>query len=129
MARVDGTLWPASPTTDFRARVDAREADGWLYPASGHDFRARPYAGPIFVVAVGGSFPTQFDGLRIFYGGAVRTLCLVALADAPSGVGGVIRIHKGGVTYAAYLVDTTDPNASSVRIRTSTATKSWRLKT
>lgn len=126
MARVDGTLWPASGT-DFRARVDAREADGWLYPASAHDFRLRSYAGPIVVSSTG--FPAQFDGLRIFYGGSVRTLCLVALADAPTGVGGVVCIYKGGVTYAAYLVDTTDPNASSVRIRTSTATKSWRLKT
>ena len=128
MARVDGTLWPASPTTDFRARVDASEAVGWLYPASGHDFRLRNYAGPIIVVAAGVVFPTQFFGLRTFYSGAVVDLCLVATADAPTGMGGQLFVDKSG-TRCIYLVETTDPQASKVRIRTSTGTKSIRLKT
>jgi hypothetical protein len=75
------------------------------------------------------SFPTQFAGLRVFYGGAVHDLCLVAAADAPSGMGAVPRVDKNGTTYAAYLVDTTDPNASPVRLETTTGTKAIRLKT
>lgn len=103
-------------------------------------------------------FPTQYPGLRVFVpgggtgdgyigkylgggdawygahlvgggGGTVITLCLVAEADAPSGMGGVIKINKNGTLYSVYLVETTDPNASPVRVQTSTGTKSIRLKT
>lgn len=74
------------------------------------------------------SFPTQYAGLR-YQGGSVKELCLVAIADAPTGQGGVWKINKGGVDYAVYLVDTSDPNASGVRIQTTTGTKSARLKT
>lgn len=76
----------------------------------------------------GGGFPTQYSGLRYFHG-TVKELSLVALADAPTGMGGQWRIRKGGVDYAVYLVETSDPNASGVRIRTSTGTKAARLKT
>lgn len=72
------------------------------------------------------TFPAQYSGLRI-YDGAVRELCLVATADAPAG--DCPRIRKGGTTYAIYLVDTGDPNASPVRIRTNDGTKAVRLKT
>lgn len=71
------------------------------------------------------TFPTQYSGLRI-YNGAVVELCLVATADAPTG--DCPRIRKGGTTYAVYLVDTSDPNASPVRIRTNDGTKAVRLK-
>jgi hypothetical protein len=54
---------------------------------------------------------------------------MVAEADAPSGMGGVIKVRKGGVNYALYLVETTDPNASPVRARTTTGTKAIREKT
>lgn len=73
-------------------------------------------------------FPTQFAGLR-YYSGGVKELCLVAEADAPTGMGGVWKIRKGGVNYVVYLVETSDPNASGVRIRTTTGVKSARLKT
>ncbi len=73
------------------------------------------------------SFPTQYPGLRVYYGGAVRSLCLVAVADAPTGDTPMVR--KGGTTYAVYLVDTTDPDASSVRLRTNDGTKAIRLLT
>lgn len=75
------------------------------------------------------AFPTQYFGLRAFYRGATKDLCLVAVADAPAGMGGVPRVQKGGVTYAVYLVETTDPNASPIRVRTSTGTKAVREKT
>lgn len=77
----------------------------------------------------GAVFPTQFAGLRVFYGGVVRSLCMVATADAPAGMGGQIRIDKNGTTLAVYLVETTDPNASSVRINTSAGVKAVRLLT
>jgi hypothetical protein len=74
-------------------------------------------------------FPVQYAGLRIWHDGAVVELCLVALADAAPGMGGVPRIRKAGTTYAIYLVETSDPLASAVRIRTSAGTKAIRLKT
>lgn len=74
-------------------------------------------------------FPTQYAGLRVYYAGTVKELCLVAEADAPAGMGGVIKIVKGGTNYAVYLVETSDPDASSVRVRTSAGTKAMRLKT
>jgi len=83
---------------------------------------------PIFTAAVGG-FPTQFAGFRTFYAAGVKELCLVAEADAPAGMGGVVKIDKNGVRYSVYLVETSDPDASGIRIRTSTGTKSIRLKT
>jgi len=72
------------------------------------------------------SFPAQFAGLRYFLG-TVKELCLVALADAPAGP--QWRIRKGGTDYAVYLVDTTDPNASQVRVDTGAGIKAARLKT
>ncbi len=74
-------------------------------------------------------FPTQYQGLRTYYGGAVQELCLVAAGDAATGMGAAPMVYKGGTTYAVYLVETTDPNASSVRVRTSAGTKSIRKKT
>jgi len=73
-------------------------------------------------------FPTQFAGLR-YFSGSVKELSLVATADAPSGMGAVWKVYKNGTAYAVYLVETTDPNASGVRLRTSTGIKSARLKT
>lgn len=72
----------------------------------------------------GGSFPTQFAGLR-YFSGTVKELCLVALGDASGGV----RVVKNGTTYSAYLVETSDPNASGVRVQTGVGIKAIRLKT
>ena len=77
----------------------------------------------------GAPFPPQFAGLRTYYGGSMRELCLVAIADAPSGMGGVVKIDKNGTLYAIYLVETSDANASFVRVQTTTGTKSLRLRT
>ena len=97
------------------------------------DFALTTYTLPAFIgidfeIGDGGGpvFPTQYAGLR-YYHGTVKELCLVATADAPAGP--QWRVQKGGTTYAVYLVDTTDPNASAVRIRTSAGTKAARLKT
>lgn len=77
----------------------------------------------------GSSFPVQYFGFKIKKTGSIIELCLVAEADAPSGMGGVLKIRKGGVNYVLYLVETTDPNASPLRIKTSTGIKAIRLKT
>lgn len=73
-----------------------------------------------------GTFPTQYSGLRV-YTGAVVELCLVATGDAPTG--DCPRVHKGGTTYAVYLVDPSDPNASPIRIATNDGVRAMRLKT
>ena len=97
------------------------------------DFALVSYTAPNFMAIdfelLPGGFPTQFAGLRVYYNGAVRELCLVATADEPTGMGGVLRVDKNGTTYAVYLVETSDGDASHVRIRTSTGTKALRLKT
>lgn len=82
---------------------------------------------PTAVVAPS-TFPTQYSGLRYYKGGVVE-ICLVATADAPVGMGGQVRVHKNGTTYAVYLVETTDPNASGWRIETTAGVKAARLKT
>ncbi len=68
----------------------------------------------------------QFAGLRYFLG-TVKELALIAVGDAPAG--DQWRIDKNGTTYAVWLVDTTDPNASQIRVQTSEGTKAARLKT
>lgn len=99
------------------------------------DFALTSYTLPTFVaidwelLPSGPVFPTQYSGLRVFYGGTVKELCLVAEVDAPSGMGGVLKVDKNGTLYAVYLVDTTDGDASSVRINTSSGIKAVRLKT
>lgn len=77
----------------------------------------------------GGGFPTQYDGVKVHHSGVTYDLCVVATADAPAAMGGQLRIRKGATTYALYLVETTDPDASPVRLRTSAGTKAIRLKT
>lgn len=75
------------------------------------------------------AFPTQYSGFRIRKTSSTIDLCMVATADAPSGMGGQLRIRRPAGTFAVYLVETSDPNASPVRIRTSAGTKAIRLKT
>lgn len=99
------------------------------------DFALVTYTAPTYtyvgweLLPAPSGFPTQFAGLRTYYGGAVRELCLVAEADAPTGMGGIIKIDKGGTLYAVYLVETTDPDASPVRVETSAGVKAIREKT
>ena len=115
--RYDARLWP-----DDRLRnYGSPRRDGYLYPNS------LLRADRLDVAAAVAAFPVQFFGLRAFFGGLVRDLCLVATADAPAG--DRLTVNKNGVNYAAYLVDTGDALASPVRISTETGTKAVRLKT
>ena len=102
--------------------------DGFLMGNNGpvNDGYLRPLRWAFDTAAAAVAFPAQFAGLRYFLG-AVNELCLVALGDAPAGP--QWRINKGGADYAVYLVDTTDPNASQVRIETGSGIKAARLKT
>lgn len=81
------------------------------------------------VAAGGGGGPTQFFGLRTYYHGAVQDLALIAAGDGITGMGGIPMLRKNGTTYAVYLVETTDPQASPVRLRTTTGIKAIRQKT
>lgn len=99
------------------------------------DFALAAYTVPTYMdvgwelLPSGGAFPTQYFGLKCYFNASARDLCLVAEADAPTGVGGVIKIDKNGTLYAVYLVETTDPDASPLRVRTTTGTYAVRLKT
>ncbi len=125
-------LRPGQSGNDVYLRPDRTPLiDVYLYSGqTGNDVYLRRERRPYDVDASPPpSFPTQFSGLRTYYGGAVRELCLVAIADAPTGMGGVIKIDKGGTLYAVYLVETSDPDATPVRVRTTTGTKAIRRKT
>lgn len=91
--------------------------------------RPHPYYSPPSGVVPPPPFPTQYAGLRVYHGAAALELCLVSTADGASGMGGIPHIRKAGVTYAIYLVETSDPLATPVRIRTSLGTKAVRVKT
>lgn len=73
-----------------------------------------------------GGFPAQISGLR-YHHGTMKELCLVAWGDAPAG--NRLAVSKNGTTYAAYLVATSDPNASPVRVQTSAGVMAIRYKT
>ena len=74
-------------------------------------------------------FPTQYSGFRVYDNGAAFDLCLVATADAPTGMGGQLRLRNGATTYAFYLVETSDGNASTLLVPTTTGVKAIRRKT
>lgn len=98
------------------------------------DFALVAYTVPTYMyvgweLLPGVGFPTQYSGLRTYYHAAVQELCLVAAADGATGMGGIPMVSKNGVTYAIYLVETADPNASLVRMEAGVGIKAIRLKT
>lgn len=121
----DAQLYPQVPR-----RNDARHIVR-LYPRDAsrgtYDVQLRP--ANLLALVSASAFPTQYDGFYVRRTSGTQALCLVATADAPSGMGGQLRFYKGGVTYAVYLVETTDPNASPLRIQTTTGIKAVRVKT
>lgn len=128
---VDVYLRSGSGNDVYLRRQRSPSIDVYLQAGSGNDVYLRRQRRPRDAQEeVGGPpFPTQYSGFRTWYGGSMRELCLVAVADAPTGMGGVVKVRKAGTDYAVYLVETTDPDASSVRVETTTGTKSVRLKT
>lgn len=74
------------------------------------------------------AFPTQYAGFRIETTTTVIDLCLVAIADTPTGFG-QWRFQTSADTKGVYLVDTTDPNASGLRVQTAAGVKAMRKKT
>lgn len=131
MARYDVVLRPGSGP-DVYLRPARSATDIYLFPATGNaaDVYLRPnFLRPYPSAGSVASFPTQYSGSLVFDNGAAFDLCLVAVGDAPSGMGGQLRVRKGGTTYAFYLVETSDGDASTVRIRTSAGVKAIRRKT
>lgn len=135
MYRCDIILRPSPVTNNdvVLRKGESAGADVYLYPRSeiSNDIwvRRQRYDRVVVVEGGGPGFPTQYFGLKTYYQASVKDLCLVAEADAPTGMGGVMKVDKNGTLYAVYLVDTTDPLASPVRVRTSTGTKAIREKT
>jgi hypothetical protein len=85
--------------------------------------------GGLATAGFGISFPEQFFGLKTFYGGSIQDLSLVAVANSPTGLGGVLKINTPSGVKTIYLVETSDSSASSVQIKTLTGIKSIRKKT
>lgn len=132
MNRIEGRLLAGSGADGYLRRAMLGTICGYLLsgapnPADGY-LRRWSHAEIGEAVAPSG-FPTQFSGLRAYFQSAVQDLCLVAEADAPTGMGGVIKIDKNGTLYAVYLVETGDADASPIRVQTSLGTKAIRLKT
>lgn len=123
-------LWPDSGTDVYLRPTRTGSIDVYLFSNAGTatDVYLRREGRPIFdyVAPPPPSFPTQYSGLR-FFKGSVQELCLVATVDAPSG--DRLTVRKNGTDYAVYLVDTSDTNASHVRVKTSDGVKAIRLKT
>jgi hypothetical protein len=132
MARFDVTLRPGEGTTVY-LRPQRQSFDVYLYAATGPPgdvYLRRDWTRPYPEGAAGGpAFPTQYAGLRVWDDGAMVELCVVAEADAPSGMGGVLKLRQPGATRVVYLVEPHDSNASTVRVQTTTGTKAIRKKT
>lgn len=75
------------------------------------------------------AFPTEYPGLRIETSSQALELSVVAEVDAPADMGGVVKIQRTAGKYVVYLVETNDPFASPMRIKTNTGTKSVRKST
>jgi len=132
MYQVDILLRPQTGYDIILERGSPAGVDIYLSPRAeiGHDIiLSRQQYGKLVVAEGGPGFPTQFFGLKMFYQAAIRDLCLVAEADAPPSMGGVLKVRKGATSYVAYLVEVTDPEASPFYIRTTTGTKAIRKKT
>lgn len=108
----------------FRVR-DAATGLLLLLSNSGPPAPPKPF---VDVVSAGSVFPTQYAGLRVYYHGAVQELSLVVEGDAPSGMGGIWKIRNSATQYAVYLVETSDPNATPIRIQTGSGIKALRIK-
>jgi hypothetical protein len=123
---INGFLFSGAGADGYLRRPQYPQSyDGWLRAGSGNDGYLRG-VGPIQASGVVISFPVQYQGLRYFKG-TVKELCLVATNDAPAG--DQWRVRKNGTTYAVYLVATSDPNASEIRVQTGDGVKAARLRT
>lgn len=90
---------------------------------------ATGFRSPLFLLGLAAGFPTQFSGLDVYYAGEIHHLCLVAEANGPGGMGGVLKVRLNSTNYAAYLVEIGSQYASNARVTTATGIKAVRLKT
>ncbi len=68
----------------------------------------------------------ETEGVVYYHGLKVQGASELALCDVGTNP---LRVRKGGTTYGLELVDTSDPNASTVRIKTGAGTKAIRKYT
>ena len=94
-------------------------AEGALVNGDSQDER---YVEGTFIGGLSTTYPIVFARTS---SGTVQLLT-VAEGDAPSGMGGVLKVNKAGTNYAFVLVDASDPKASPVRVKTTTGVKSIR---
>ena len=128
-AHIGGFVEAALQTLSDRPFFNASPAVDLVY---GMWIETATVAGPVLgfasaLVIPSLTFPAQYSWLKAYFRAAIQTLSVVDLADAPAG--NALRIVKAGVTYAVYLVDITDLNATPLRVQTTTGVKAIRIKT
>lgn len=135
---LQGTSQPSTDaSTDAYLRpVGKLLIQGYLYagpldnPLSydGYLRRLRYISDDIVIIAPAPPPATGAQGLRVRKGSGTLELQLVVVADATPGMGGQWRFRRAdGITYVVQLVETTDPNASPLRLKTATGVKAARL--
>lgn len=133
MNRIESRLLPGAPNPadGYLRRPAPGTICGYLQPGAPNptDGYLRRWSHAEIGTAGGPAFPTQFAGFKVRKAGVTIELCMVATADAPTGMGGQLRVRRTADTVALYLVETADPNASPVRVQTATGIKAVRLKT
>lgn len=80
----------------------------------------RPWCGCIVTLKAG---EAQLPALRYSDGSGTHGLRVVPNGSGNPNMGGIPKMRKDGVTYDVYLVETTDPTASHVRIKTTQGVK------
>ena len=75
------------------------------------------------------SLPSVHRGLFVQLQGEAQELCLVEAGQGSGEMGGIPKLRKGSQTYDLHLVEASDPDASPVRLGTSTGTKAIRRGT
>jgi uncharacterized repeat protein (TIGR03803 family) len=97
-------------------------SDGKLYGTTWHGGTNGTGFGTVFRLALNSSSgaPPLDIGLRVYDGMATNKIA--AESGTPTSP---FRINKNGTNYGILLVDTNSPNASKVRIQTSSGVKAW----
>jgi len=105
-----------SPNTSYTFYVKARNQEG----------DETPEFGP--TICTTDPIPVSPYSLRAKHpDGSILKLALISVADALLLNKGTVKTRMpNGISYGAYLVETTDPNASPVRVMTPMGIKAWR---
>jgi len=113
---ISGVATTGNDTVNTHSVAGGDEVDLECIPAGEYPASADAYWGLVGYIAVAG----YYHGLKVQ---GVGELALCDVASNP------LRIRKGGITYGIELVETDDPNASAIRIKTPAGIKSIRKYT